>query len=135
MVIQDEYTDRDDLSYSLKYYYRNRDALVSSKREFKFNSPEEYIYKSVKDRAKERGLDFNLELSDIVIPEICPALGIPLQFTGKRTNNTPSVDRIDNSKGYVKGNIAIISWRANRLKNNMSLEVMERLLKYMNNEI
>jgi len=65
------------------------------------------------------GVPFDLLLEDIVIPESCPILGIPLvRAVGLMTDNSPSVDRIIPDLGYVKGNIAIISNRANRIKTN-----------------
>lgn len=84
-------------------------------------------------RAKRKGVDFNLTQSDIRnIPNTCPILGIKLFYTpGKRTNNTPSVDRVDNSKGYTKDNIRIISWAANRLKGEFDVKTIENLLQYM----
>jgi hypothetical protein len=82
-------------------------------------------------RAKALGLEFNLEESDITIPETCPVLGMPLVF-GRltRNDNSPSLDRIDNTKGYVKGNVVVISMRANRLKNNGTLEELEALVAF-----
>ena len=85
-------------------------------------------------RQEPRGVAylFNLELSDIKIPSHCPILGIPLvSVVGcgmgsiKARNNSPSIDRIDNTKGYVKGNVTIISMRANDLK------VTGRLKRYL----
>jgi hypothetical protein len=72
-------------------------------------------------RAKELGLPFNLELKDIVIPEVCPVLGIPLisNTDGSRvpSHNSPSLDKMIPGKGYVKGNVAVISYLANTIKN------------------
>lgn len=64
------------------------------------------MWKAARKRAAERGLEFNIEESDIIIPEICPILEVPFQF-GTRNNYdySPSLDRIDNTKGYIKGNI------------------------------
>lgn len=77
-------------------------------------------------------MPFNLTPEDIVFPETCPILGIPLIFSeGGRTNNTPSIDRIIPEKGYVKGNIEVVSWRANRIKNDASLEELEKIVAYM----
>jgi hypothetical protein len=59
-------------------------------------------------RAKQNGLDFNLTANDIVVPKLCPVLGIELEIGGDR-RNSPSVDRFDNNAGYVKGNIRVIS--------------------------
>lgn len=89
-----------------------------------------------KKRAKTKGLKFNLTEEDIVIPDKCPILCIPIEYkyTGQRggqTANSPSVDRIDNNKGYVKGNIRIISNKANALKSDMTIAQVKRLLNYM----
>lgn len=86
------------------------------------------LWRSVRCRARRLGLPFDLEPYDIVIPECCPVLGIPLQFAPKgRTSNTPSIDRRDPAKGYTKDNIKVISWRANRLKSDASLEELFQL--------
>jgi hypothetical protein len=72
--------------------------------------------------ALARGLAFNLDPSGVVIPSHCPVLGIPLDCAaGRFAPNLPSLDRIDNSKGYLKGNVWVISWRANRIKGNASI--------------
>lgn len=75
------------------------------------------IMRNTRSHAKRRNVVFDIEHSDIVIPDVCPILGIPLfKAGGKPTPNSPSIDRIDPSKGYVKGNVWIVSWRANRIK-------------------
>ena len=76
--------------------------------------------------AKMRGWSFDLELSDIVVPETCPLLGYKLERStdGSRRKSpcTPSLDRIDSTKGYIKGNVWVISWRANQLKSDATLQ-------------
>lgn len=75
---------------------------------------------AARKRAKTKGIEFNLTLEDIAIPEYCPALGLRLEPVRGMTGHdaSPSLDRIDNSKGYVKGNVTVLSFRANTLKNN-----------------
>lgn len=86
--------------------------------------PIEYrIYHRAKARAKKKGLEFNIEISDILIPIICPILLTPI--------DTPSIDRINSNKGYIKGNIQIISNRANMLKNNATIEELELIVKFL----
>ena len=71
----------------------------------------------------------------MVIPEICPVFNIPLFFTpGKRTYNSFSIDRRDNSKGYTKENVRVISWKANMYKGDLTIEEVENLLRYMKGE-
>ncbi len=87
---------------------------------------------AAKKRAKEKGIEFTLELSDIVIPTHCPVLGIPLEFQrGKPSDNSPSIDRIDNSKGYTPDNVVVISMRANQLKRDATLPELKALVEYM----
>ena len=76
-----------------------------------------------KQRAKVAGLEHNLTLDDIVIPDVCPVLGIKLE-TGDRKEhyNAPSIDRVDNTKGYVKENVVIVSTRANLLKKDATID-------------
>src|SRR5271169_1259234 len=83
--------------------------------------PEKYILKAVRKRSKEMGTFCDLCKDDIIIPKECPILKIPL-FIGDNapSDNSPSIDRIDNSKGYTKDNIIIISYRANTIKNSAS---------------
>lgn len=94
--------------------------------------PERHILRGAKKRAKEKSLDFSLSKEDIFIPNKCPILNIPLIKGEKYSNdNSPSLDRIDNNKGYVKGNIIVISQRANMLKSNGSAEEHEAIAKFM----
>ena len=48
--------------------------------------------------------------------------------------HTPTIDRIDNNKGYIPGNVAVISWRANALKKDASTEEVEKLLVWMRSQ-
>lgn len=80
-----------------------------------------------KHRAKEYGYEFNLEESDLIIPELCPILKIPIVVVrgeGRRFDG-PSLDRIDSTKGYTKDNVWIISDLANRMKQNATLEQLK----------
>ena len=84
--------------------------------------PRKNLLKWAKNRAKKKGIAFNLDLEDIEIPDRCPVLGLPLALAHDRPNGcSPSLDRIDPAKGYTKGNVQVVSYRANRLKADASL--------------
>jgi len=62
---------------------------------------------------------WEIKHSDLVFPTHCPILGLELDwFSESRKENSPSFDRVDPGKGYLKGNVVIMSWRANRIKND-----------------
>ncbi len=105
-------------------YKEYQRTYIANRRQY---DPEGIMLARVKSRAKQLNIPFNLELSDIVIPEICPILEIPLitkvyngEFGGNK--NSPSLDRIVPELGYVKGNIRVISLQANMMKSNASQE-------------
>lgn len=83
----------------------------------KLSNPEKFLLRQAKNRAKNKNLEFNLKLHDIVIPEKCPIMDVKLEYIPHQYSDySPSVDRIDNTKGYTKDNIQIISSIANRMK-------------------
>lgn len=91
------------------------------------NTSHEYkIWSRCKSRANQKGLDFNIDIEDIIIPDVCPIFKTAFQKSGRYT---ASLDRIDPTKGYIKGNIRVISNRANVLKSNATLWEMEQILK------
>lgn len=94
------------------------------------------MYYMAKYRAKKKCIEFSIEITDIVIPEFCPVLGLKLENgsgKGKFANNSPSLDRIDSSKGYTKGNVRVISWRANSLKKDATFHEIEKIYKDLKN--
>ena len=77
-------------------------------------------------------------LEEVELPDNCPMLGVPLNYEGGngegwhgRTDNSPSIDQIRPSKGYTKDNIQIISWRANRIKNDATPEELVKISQFM----
>ena len=95
-------------------------------------TPERKMWTSAKWRAKEAGLAFDIRIIDVDIPYVCPILGIPIFTSPERAGpNSPSLDRVDNSKGYVRGNVRVISHRANTIKSDLTLEQAKQLVLYI----
>ena len=89
------------------------------------------LYSNIKSRCKRIGREFSIELEDILIPEKCPVFGFDLKREDRQTwMCAPSVDRIDSSKGYIKGNVTVVSRRANIIKRDATIEELEQLFNY-----
>lgn len=106
-------------------------------RDYRNRNPERMLYRAAKDRSLKRGLEFNLDITDIVIPKVCPILGIDIVIqagNGIRGGkpNSPSLDRIDNSRGYTKDNIQVISNLANSMKFTANPEQLKRFAEWIN---
>lgn len=87
-------------------------------------------------RAKRKGLPFNIDISDIFIPNYCPVLGLKLEVCFDKKGgkaHSPSLDRINPTLGYVKGNVLVMSRRANLIKTDASLVEIEKVAAFLRN--
>lgn len=108
-----------------KYRNENRNKIRKNDKEYYRRKPELRLLGAARARAKKYGIELNIEEKDISIPEYCPLLGIKISIAdGKKTSkaNSPSLDRIDSTKGYIKGNVWVISHKANTMKSNSTFE-------------
>jgi hypothetical protein len=97
-------------------------------KQYYIDNPGIYLRNVCKARAKKLEVPFNLTAEDFDIPEFCPVLGIKIERGTKGFHdNAASVDRLRPELGYTKGNIKIISFRANRLKGNATAEELMKL--------
>lgn len=96
-------------------------------------NPEKRLWKAAKDRSNKSGIPFDIEVSDVVIPEVCPILGIELICgVGSGKGSQPgsmSLDKIVPELGYVKGNVQVICFKANSMKRDAT---KEELIKFAN---
>lgn len=104
---------------------------VKAKKDYENVDLKKRMLQRAKSRAELKGLDFSITEEDIDIPESCPVLGIPLEKgTGVATDASPSLDRLRPSKGYVPGNVAVISYKANRIKSDATLTELRKVLEW-----
>jgi hypothetical protein len=90
-----------------------------------------HILSHCKERCKDRNIVFNLTKNDLKIPLLCPVLGFEIKCgTKKFVDTSPSLDRIDINHGYTPENIRMISWRANKLKNDATYLEYERVCNF-----
>lgn len=104
-----------------------RDHAAKQRRE----NPVSGMLTRARIRAKEKGLPFDLSREDIEIPDVCPVLGLPLRVAdGSADDSSPELDRVDNRLGYVRGNVLVVSRRANRIKNDATPDELAAVASY-----
>jgi hypothetical protein len=114
------------------YYAANRARISIRRTTARRACPELPLWRSARDRATKIGLPFDIDVADVIIPDRCPMLGIPLsKGVGRCQASSPSLDRIDPSLGYVRGNVVVISHRANTIKNDATIEELSAVLRWL----
>lgn len=89
-------------------------------------------FRAKKANAIRTGYSWEVEFGDFIWPIYCPILGIEIDyFAETRQENSPSFDRINSNLGYVKGNVQIVSWRANRIKNDGTADEHRKIADYL----
>lgn len=120
--------------YDINTPYRKRRNFLKGK-EPKYH----WLDKMLINKGVEKSQRLRL-LNDLSLPDVCPALGIKINYDGNagakpgwggRNDDSPSMDRIDSNRGYEPDNIQIISWRANRIKNDSTPEELKLLAEFM----
>lgn len=125
-------TYEEKLAKNRKYQREHPGRYRATSLAWRIENVDRIMWKDAEKRAKRFGLPFDLELFDIHVPTHCPVLGIPLSYgVGKRTANSPSLDRVDHTRGYTYDNVCVISWRANDLKANGTLEEFKQLVVWL----
>lgn len=111
--------------------YRNREREIN--KETRLKNRVVFLLRSARDRAKQEGLPFSITKEDVPIPTHCPVLGVKLEV---HTRYAPSIDKIEPSKGYIPGNVWVISWKANSMKLDASPDELKRFCEYwINNPV
>lgn len=99
---------------------------------FKTRNPKKFMVQCAKVRANKAGVPFSITDEDFDIPEFCPVLGVKLESGTKKYHEaSPSLDRIIPSKGYVPGNVVVMSFRANRIKGDATPEELRTIINWM----
>ena len=89
-------------------------------------------FRRKKANAIKLGYEFTVDFGELTFPTHCPILNIELDyFTETMQENSVSFDRIDSRKGYISGNVVIISWRANRIKNDGTADEHQKIADFL----
>jgi len=134
--------------YNKKYYLINKEKIIrqttENKKRIAKEDPVYSLFVRAKERAKKRNILFDIDKEYLksIYPKNnrCPILNIDFQLgflneIKKNKDYAPSLDRIIPDKGYVKGNLVIVSFIANRVKNNVSVETLEKIVNFYKNNL
>ena len=96
------------------------------------SDPRRRLLAIAKHRAKKSGARFSITVEDLDYPTHCPVLGLRLKRgQGQATDHSPTVDRLNPRRGYVPGNVVVVSMRANRLKGDGTLHDLMRITAFL----
>jgi hypothetical protein len=105
-----------------------REGKRRQRKNFKAKNPHLNLIKGARQRAKDKGLPYDLnkyykELRERFEQGVCEVSGLPIKKTpGQVTWDTPSIDRIEPEKGYVYSNVRIVAYAVNVALNDWGLE-------------
>ena len=106
-----------------------KQSVMARTRRRRLNDPARYLWEKARTRARKSSLAFTIKVSDVVVPDQCPVLGIEIGPLRGGIHGA-TIDRIHNSKGYVPGNIVIVSMRANRIKSDATIDELQRIARF-----
>ncbi len=112
-------------AYNATYHVTHRAAIRTRKATrgaVNYRDPEKWPHlacQRLRLKAQKLGIKFDMRPEDIQIPTMCPFTLLPFIF-GAYNPQSPSVDRIKPDQGYVRGNVRVISLRANIAKSDIT---------------
>lgn len=115
--------------YHRAYYLANKQKILANKKKDKISG----ILRHSKKRAEERGIEHSITREHLqeILTEVCPVFGSKFSSEGRITDESMTLDRIDNSVGYVPGNVMFLSYKANRMKSNASKDDLIAFARYV----
>lgn len=114
-----------------KYREENKDKIKEKNKRYGEENRPKRILTSIRCRARKLGIPFDLTVEDIASYNTCPVFGFKMERGSKNIKTSPSVDRIIPELGYVKGNIQVISNKANTMKNDATPEELRMFAKWV----
>lgn len=118
------------------YFKEHKRELAEKQKKQRRNNPIPNLLSRARNRAKKKGVLFNLTNADITMPAKCPVLGIEIKIgNGHACDNSPSLDEIVKGGGYIKSNVIIVSHKANTIKSNATIEELSKVVKFYKNLI
>lgn len=98
-----------------------------------------YVYQAMRSKFRTKkanairaGRQWTVDFGDLEFPTHCPILGIELDYFSETIcDSSPSFDCVVPERDYVKGNVYVISQRANRIKNDGTADEHWAIAKFI----
>jgi len=124
------------LAWQKRQYLLNGDEFRATLRKRREKDLLATILRVSRNRAQKKGIEFTITKADVAISDNCPCCGKVMavktgSFKPGPVASSPSLDRMDSSLGYIPGNVAIICWRCNHLKNDGTLDELKTIVRWM----
>jgi hypothetical protein len=121
----------DNPTYQKDRYDADPEKHIAYVKKWQNNNPKKTMLSSARSRARKKGIEFNLSVDDFEIPSHCPVFGFELvKNDGHVSYNSACLDRIDVTQGYIKGNVIVVSDKANRIKSDATIAEIEAVLEF-----
>lgn len=126
------------LAHQKLMYCERADEFRQMNRDKKLKNPLAYMLRGTRSRAKQRGIEFTITAADVRMAENCPCCSRKLQMRSGPAGHgplpsSPSLERIDGTKGYIPGNVVILCWRCNEIKRNATLAELKTIVSWLEN--
>lgn len=136
------------LKRRIKYYENEKTNELKNRIQRKQDNPLkircQYLRAGMRDRARKKNLDYDKDFFTVeyLMKRLeenpnCECCKVPLDIGFKEDrkfhDNSPSIDRVDSTKGYIKGNVAILCWRCNKHKQDSTSEELRIIADFMDN--
>ena len=131
---------QDNKEKYIKYRQDNKEKLAANSKKYRQGNKEKVVVHNTKTRANKNNIPFDIDEDYIknIWPKDnrCPIFKIKLEQSNLYAGDqSPSLDRIIPKLGYVKGNVQIMSHKANRIKNNATFEELIIIGKYYEKQL
>lgn len=126
-----EYHREYNRTYMRESRKKNIEKFKARDTRWRTNNPLKRLIFSTRQTSKRRGLEHTITELDLLLPELCPYTGIKIDYSaGKgKTMSNPSIDRVNPLRGYVAGNVEVVSSLGNTMKNNASIKILQHFAK------
>lgn len=121
--------DRDPAAWNLRQ--RSYELRKMQENPARWRATRFFCQKRARDVSADVTIDLLTKMFERASACECCGDAIDICKTYEKNDRVPSVDRVDNNRAYTADNIAIICWKCNQRKGDMTVSDLRRMLAYI----